>query len=124
MLLKIPSKDTATVVGALTKHVRKLPQQLRQLLDLGPRQGDGRPQEFSPSLPTCRFISAIHTAPGGAGSNENTNGLLRQYFPRGTDLSCFSQDYLNRYRAAAQSTPPQDLGVRNPLPIDYKAVLH
>jgi hypothetical protein len=37
MLLKIPSRDTATVVGALTKHVRKLPQQLRRSLDLGSR---------------------------------------------------------------------------------------
>ena len=47
-------------------------------------------------------------------SNENTNGLLRQYFPRGTDLSRFSQDYLNRITRRAQSTPAQDLGVRNP----------
>jgi IS30 family transposase len=41
MLLKIPSKDTTTVVAALAKHVRKLPSELRRSIDLGSRQGDG-----------------------------------------------------------------------------------
>ena len=62
-------------------------------------------------------------SPWQRGSNENTNGLLRQYFPRGTDLSCFSQDYLNRIARLTQSTPPQGPGFETPAD-RLQAVLH
>ena len=112
MLLKIPSKDTATVVAALTKHVRKLPQQLRRSLtwDRGKEMADHKSFTVATNV---QVYFCDPRSPWQRGSNENTNGLLRQYFPRGTDLSCFSQDLPKQDRAAAQSTPPQDLGVRN-----------
>ena len=53
---------------------------------LGPRQGDGRPRPIQRSTPASPSTSATHAAPGNAARNENTNGLLRQYFPKRTDL--------------------------------------
>jgi IS30 family transposase len=65
MLLKIPSKDTATVVAALARHVRKLPSKLRRSLtwDRGKEMADHKRFTIPP---TCRFISAIHAVPGSA----------------------------------------------------------
>jgi transposase, IS30 family len=76
MLLKIPSKDTATVVGALTKHVRKLPQQLRRSLtwDRGKEMADHK--SFTVATNVQVYFCDPYS-PWQRGSNENTNGLLR-----------------------------------------------
>ncbi len=87
----IPSKDTATVVATLAKHVRKLPQELRRSLIWDRGKG-----------------------PWQRGSNENTNGLLRQYFPKGTDLSRFSQAYLNKIALQLNQRPRETLGCETP----------
>ena len=113
MLLKIPSKDTATVVGALTRHVRKLPQQLRRSLtwDRGKEMADHK------SFTVATNVQVYFCDPRSAwqrGSNENTNGLLRQYFPRGTDLSHFSQAYLNKIALRLNQRPRKTLGFETP----------
>ena len=86
MLLKVPSKETATVVAALAKHVRKLPQQLRRSLtwDRGKEMADHKNFTIATNV---KVYFCDPRSPWQRGSNENTNGLLRQYFPRGTDLS-------------------------------------
>ena len=122
MLLKIPSRDTATVVGALTKHVRKLPQQLRRSLtwDRGKEMADHK--SFTVATNVQVYFCDPHS-PWQRGSNENTNGLLRQYFPRGTDLSRFSQDYLNRIARRLNQRPRKTLGFETPAD-RLQAVLH
>ncbi len=101
MLLKIPSKDTATVVTALGKHVRKLPRELRRSLtwDRGKEMADHKSFTIATNV---QVYFCDPRSPWQRGSNENTNGLLRQYFPRGTDLSHFSQARLGD---PAWSTP-------------------
>src|SRR5262249_426466 len=77
-----PSKDTATVVAALGKHVRKLPQELRRSLtwDRGKEMADHKNFTVATNV---QVYFCDPRSPWQRGSNENTNGLLRQYFPRG-----------------------------------------
>ena len=113
MLLKIPSKDTATVVAALAKHVRKLPQQLRRSLtwDRGKEMADHKSFTVATKV---QVYFCDPRSPWQRGSNENTNGLLRQYFPKGTDLSRFSQAYLNKIALRLNQRPRQTLGFETP----------
>jgi transposase, IS30 family len=113
MLLKVPSKDTATVVAALGKHVRKLPQELRRSLtwDRGKEMADHKSFTVATNV---QVYFCDPRSPWQRGSNENTNGLLRQYFPRGTDLSRFSQAYLNRIALRLNQRPRKTLGFETP----------
>ncbi len=122
MLLKVPSKDTATVVATLSKHVRKLPQQLRRSLtwDRGKEMADHKNFTVATNV---QVYFCDPRSPWQRGSNENTNGLLRQYFPRGTDLSRFSQAYLNRIALRLNQRPRKTLGFETPAD-RLQAVLH
>ena len=122
MLLKVPSKDTATVVAALGKHVRKLPQELRRSLtwDRGKEMADHKTFTIATNV---QVYFCDPRSPWQRGSNENTNGLLRQYFPRGTDLSRFSQAYLNRIALRLNQRPRKTLGFDSPAD-RLQAVLH
>jgi IS30 family transposase len=113
MLLKIPSKDTATVVTALGKHVRKLPRELRRSLtwDRGKEMADHKSFTIATNV---QVYFCDPRSPWQRGSNENTNGLLRQYFPRGTDLSHFSQAYLNKIALRLNQRPRKTLGFETP----------
>ena len=113
MLVKLPRKDTTTVVAALAKHIRKLPEQLRRSLTWDQGKEMSGHKRFTVAT-NVQVYFCDPRSPWQRGSNENTNGLLRQYFPRGTDLSRFSQAYLNWHCSEAQSTPAKDLGLRNP----------
>ena len=89
MLLKAPSKDTATVVAALAKHVRKLPSELRRSLtwDRGQEMADHKSFTVATNV---QVYFCDPRSPWQRGSSESTNDLLRQYLPRATDLSRFS----------------------------------
>jgi IS30 family transposase len=118
MLVKVPSKETATVVAALAKQVRKLPQQLRRSLtwDRGKEMADHKNFTIATNV---KVYFCDPRSPWQRGSNENTNGLLRQYFPRRTDLSRFSQAYLNKIALRLNQRPRETLGFET-LPIDYE----
>jgi len=122
MLIKVPSKDTATVVGALSKHVRKLPAQLRRSLtwDRGKEMADHK--NFTVATKVQVYFCDPRS-PWQRGSNENTNGLLRQYFPRGTDLSGYSQAHLNRIALRLNQRPRKTLAFETPAD-RLRAVLH
>ena len=113
MLLKIPSRDTATVVAALAQQVRKLPSELRRSLtwDRGKEMADHKSFTIATNV---KVYFCDPRSPWQRGSNENTNGLLRQYFPRGTDLSHFSQANLNKIALRLNQRPRKTLGFETP----------
>jgi len=94
MLAKVANKDTAAVVNALIKQSKKLPRELYKSLtwDRGKELSDHK--RFSLATDIDVYFCDPQS-PWQRGSNENTNGLLRQYFPKGTDLSVHSQAKLN-----------------------------
>ena len=122
MLIKVQGKDSAEVVGALSKHVRKLPRELRRSLtwDRGKEMANHKEFTFATDV---QVYFCDPRSPWQRGSNENTNGLLRQYFPKGTDLSGFSQVYLNKIALELNQRPRKTLGFECPAD-RLTAVLH
>ncbi len=113
MLAKIPNKDTQTVINALIKQARKLPRELYKSLtwDRGKELSDHRRFKLATDIDVY-FCDP--QSPWQRGSNENTNGLLRQYFPKGTDLSVHSQVHLNKIARRLNERPRQTLGFHTP----------
>ena len=113
ILVKVPSGETHTVVRALTRRVRKLPKQLRRSLTWDRGAEMTRHKEFSLATDVKVYFCDPHS-PWQRGSNENTNGLLRQYFPKGTDLSAHSQRHLDRIALRLNQRPRETLGFSTP----------
>ena len=113
MLAKVASKDTETVVDALIRNSRKLPQELYKSLtwDRGKEMAGHKRFTLATDI---QVYFCDPRSPWQRGSNENTNGLLRQYFPRGTDLSRFSQAYLNKIALRLNQRPRETLGFETP----------
>ena len=93
--VKVPSKDTAVVVAALTRHVRKLPAALRRPLTWDRGLEMAKHKTFTVAT-NVKVYFCDPQSPWQRGSNENTNGLLRQYFPTRTDLSGYTQSELDK----------------------------
>ena len=113
ILVKLQSADTRTVISALTRRVRKLPKQLRRSLTWDRGSEMMRHKEFSLATDVKVYFCDPHS-PWQRGSNENTNGLLRQYFPKGTDLSVHSQRHLDRIALRLNQRPRETLGFSTP----------
>ena len=113
MLVKVNSKDTETVINALIKHAHKLPRELYKSLtwDRGKEMADHKRFTLATDV-TVYFCDPQH--PWQRGSNENTNGLLRQYFPKGMDISNVSQAKLNAVARQLNERPRKTLGYRTP----------
>jgi IS30 family transposase len=113
MLAKIPSRDTHTVVKALIKQAKQLPDELYKSLtwDRGFELADHK--RFTMATDIAVYFCDPQS-PWQRGSNENTNRLLRQYFPRGTDLSVHSQVRLNRVARELNERPRKTLGYASP----------
>ena len=113
MLVKIHHKDTETVVKALIKHAHKLPQELYQSLtwDRGSEMADHKRFTLATDI---KVYFCDPQNPWQRGSNENTNGLLRQYFPKGTDLSVYSQAKLNAVARRLNERPRKTLNYETP----------
>ncbi len=86
ILVKVPGKDTATVVAALSRQVRKLPASLRRSLTWDRGLELASHKNFTIATKVNVYFCDPQS-PWQRGSNENTNGLLRRYFPKKTDLS-------------------------------------
>jgi IS30 family transposase len=113
MLIKVPSKNTAVVVAALRKHVRKLPTTLRRSLTWDRGLEMAKHKEFTVATKVQVYFCDPQS-PWQRGTNENTNLLLRQYFPRGTDLSPLSQAQLDQVSLRLNQRPRKTLGFETP----------
>jgi IS30 family transposase len=122
MLVKLPRKDTTTVVAALAKHVRKLPEELRPSLTWDQGKEMHAHKRFTVAT-NVQVYFCDPRSPWQRGSNENTNGLVRQYFPRGTNFSRISQAYLNAIALRLNQRPRKTLGFETPAD-KLQAVLH
>ncbi len=113
LLVKVNGKDTKTVIDALIKQARKLPRELRLSLtwDRGKELSDHK--RFSLATDIDVYFCDPQS-PWQRGSNENTNGLLRQYFPKGTDLSVHSQRHLNKVARQLNGRPRKTLKYETP----------
>lgn len=113
LLVKVDGKDTKTVVAALSKQVGNLPEQLRQSLtwDRGMELADHK--TFTLATDTQVYFCDPRS-PWQRGTNENTNRLLRQYFPKGTDLSAHSQAELNKVARRLNQRPRKTLDYETP----------
>jgi IS30 family transposase len=113
MLVRVNGKDTKTVVTALIKQARKLPRELYKSLtwDRGKELSDHKRFTLATDIDVY-FCDP--QSPWQRGSNENTNGLLRQYFPKGTDLSVHSQRHSNKVARQLNDRPRKTLGFYSP----------
>ena len=113
MLIKVSSKDTEVVVAALSRHVRKLPATLRRSLTWDRGLEMAKHKDFTVAT-DVKVYFCDPQSPWQRGTNENTNLLLRQYFPRGTDLSAYSQAQLDQVSLRLNQRPRKTLGFEAP----------
>ena len=113
MLVKVRNKDTDSVVSALIKQSKKLPVELYKSLtwDRGKELSDH--QRFTLAT-DIKVYFCDPQSPWQRGSNENTNRLLREYFPKGTDLSIHSQAKLNAVARQLNERPRKTLDYETP----------
>lgn len=113
MLVKVPNKNTDSVVAALIEQSKKLPQELCKSLtwDRGKELADHRRLKLATDIDV--YFCDPH-APWQRGTNENTNRLLRQYLPRGTDLSVHSQAELDAVARELNERPRKTLNYHSP----------
>jgi len=113
MLVKVSSKRTETVVNALIKNARLMPKELYRSLtwDRGKEMADHR--RFTLATDIQVYFCDPHQ-PWQRGTNENTNGLLRQYFPKGIDISNVTQAKLNAVARQMNERPRKTLGYETP----------
>jgi IS30 family transposase len=113
MLAKVSNKHTETVINALIKQAHKLPSELYKSLtwDRGKEMHDHKRFTLATDI---KVYFCDPQSPWQRGSNENTNGLLRQYLPKGTDLSVHSQAKLNAVARQLNERPRKTLGFETP----------
>ena len=113
MLAKVKSRHTETVINALIKQARKLPTELYKSLtwDRGKEMADHKRFTLATDI---EVYFCDPRSPWQRGSNENTNGLLRQYFPKGTDLSVHSQAKLSAVARQLNARPRKTLNFATP----------
>lgn len=113
MMAKVDGKDTKTVINALIKHAHKLPAELYKSLTWDRGKEVAAHERFTLAT-DIKVYFCDPQSPWQRGSNENTNGLLRQYLPKGTDLSLHSQAKLNAIARQLNERPRKTLEFDTP----------
>jgi len=113
ILVAVEGKDTRSVTGALSREIARLPEQLRSSLtwDRGKEMADHARFTIATDV---RVYFCDPKSPWQRGSNENTNGLLRQYLPKGTNLASYSQPQLDEIAHRLNTRPRETLGFKTP----------
>ena len=113
LLVRVPAADSATVVDALARRVQRRPAALRRSLAWDRGGEMAQHQRFTVATDVAVYFCDPQS-PWQRGSNENTNGLLRQYFPKGADLSTVTQRQLDAVALKLNTRPRQTLDWRTP----------
>ena len=113
VLVRLPAADSTTVVDALARRIVRLPAALRQSLTWDQGKEMAQHKRFTVATDLQVYFCDPHS-PWQRGSNENTNGLLRQYFPKGCDLSIVTQRQLDTVALKLNTRPRQTLDWRTP----------
>jgi IS30 family transposase len=112
-LIKVADHKTENVVAALTRHARSLPKSLRRSVTWDHGKEMSNHASFSVAT-DVKVYFCDPSSPWQRGTNENTNGLLRQYFPKGADLSGFTQSQLDKVALRLNQRPRKTLGFKTP----------
>jgi IS30 family transposase len=120
-LVRVPTKETSVVIDALIREVRRLPGELIATLTWDRGHELQQHHRFTMATDVAVYFCDPQS-PWQRGSNENTNGLLRQYFPKGTDLSGYTQRQLDAIARRLNTRPRETLGFRTPAEVLNEAV--
>ena len=121
LLQRLPSADSATVVTALARRIQRLPTALRQSLTWDRGKEMAQHRQFTLATDVQVYFCDPQS-PWQRGSNENTNGLLRQYFPKGMDLTRLTQSHLDAVARRLNTRPRQTLNWRTPAEVFAETV--
>ena len=113
LLAKVGSRDSRTVISALISQAKRLPDELRKSLTWDRGKEMAEHKRFTLATDAAVYFCDPQS-PWQRGSNENTNGLLRQYFPKGTNLSVHSQERLDEVARQLNGRPRKTLGFETP----------
>jgi len=113
MLAKVANRDSRSVVNALIEQARNLPRELCRSLTWDRGKEMAEHKRFTLATDVAVYFCDPQS-PWQRGSNENTNRLLRQYFPKGTDLSVHTQERLNEVASELNQRPRKTLGYETP----------
>ena len=121
LLIRLPARDPHTVLRALTRHVQRLPAHLKRSLTWDRGTEMAQHKQFTVATAVQVYFCDPRSS-WQRGSNENTNGLLRQYFPKGSDLTTVTQRQLDAVALKLNTRPRQTLGWKTPADILATAV--
>lgn len=113
LLIRVSAADSATVVAALARRVQQLPRALRQSLTWDRRKEMAQHAQFTIATDVQVYFCDPRS-PWQRGSNENTNGLLRQYFPKGFDFRTVTHQQLDAVARKLNERPRETLGWKTP----------
>ena len=122
VLGKVRSKSAIFVVQSLTEQMTKLPQQILKSLTWDRGQELSAHKSFTVATDMAVYF-CDPSSPWQRGTNENTNGLLRQYFPKGSELATYTQNQLDSIAEKLNARPRKTLGFKTPTQV-INDVLH
>lgn len=121
MLVKVDGKDAESVLRGLTQHVQSLPQGLMNTLTWDRGSEMALHKKFSIATDVQVYF-CDPSSPWQRGTNENTNGLLRQYFPKGKSMAHLTQADLDQVASELNGRPRMTLGYATPAQVLFKTV--